>query len=181
MYPCPSLCHVSDASRVYVNKALREGYRIGLIPGGISEMFTLSNKAGGDFVQQHEYAIIRPGFIRLAVKHNIPIIPVYCFGASKLFRQVPIPGLERLSAFLRASICIFYGVAGLPIPFEQRLMYVIGRPICPSTSLPTNDSKAEDELVDHLYDQFCLELHDLFERHKESYGWVAKTLQIIRK
>jgi 1-acyl-sn-glycerol-3-phosphate acyltransferase len=166
----------SDASRQYVEKALAEGHRIGVVPGGISEVFT------GDYNANSESVIVRKGFLRMAARQGIPVIPVFCFGASQLFRQLPIPGLEYVSNLLRVGICVFYGVFGLPIPYRQRLMYVTGRPIQLPLSSPSVLSKAdEEEHVEWMYQQFCDELHRLFTRHKESYGWAHKSLRLIER
>ena len=71
--------------------------------------------------------------------------------------------------------------AGLPIPFQQRLLWVIGKPIHPPTidgSL-TEDSVEFNELTDQMHQRFCDELTGIFERHKHYYGWGHKTLRIV--
>ena len=72
----------SDASRSAVDKALSEGSRIGVAVGGIAEMFEGYPKHLTH--PDEEYTIVRKGIVRLAIKHGIPIIPVYCFGSTKL-------------------------------------------------------------------------------------------------
>ena len=68
----------------------------------------------------------------MAAKHQIPIIPVYCFGSSMLLKRLKLPHfVEKLSLMLRISLVVFFGRWGLPIPFRQRLLYVMGRPIYP--------------------------------------------------
>lgn len=126
-----------------------------------------------------EYAILknRKGFIRMAAKHGIPIVPIYCFGATKMFRRLQISALERLSHALRVSVCVFYGMCGLPIPFRQRLLYVMGEPLYPSGS--GLEGAALENEVTHLHEQFCSEISRLFEKHKHSYGWDNKVLKII--
>jgi 1-acyl-sn-glycerol-3-phosphate acyltransferase len=56
------------------------------------------------FNPNQEVALLknRKGFIRLAVKHKIPAVPIYVFGASKLMRRFDIPYAEPLSKLLRA-------------------------------------------------------------------------------
>ena len=96
---------------------------------------------------EHEYAIIGKGIFRMAVKHQIPIIPIYCFGSSVLLKRFKLPAfVEKLSLMLRVSLVIFFGQWGFPIPFRQRLLYVMGRPIYPmlpkdaGTIITTNNS-----------------------------------------
>ena len=121
----------------------------------------------------------RKGFIRMALKHGVPVIPVYCFGASKMLKRLQLPAfVENLSKLLRVSICIFFGRWGLPIPFRQKLMYVMGSPIFPPASNAEPGSAEFRDQVNDMHGRFCTELSDIFDRHKGSYGWDHKTLRI---
>jgi 1-acyl-sn-glycerol-3-phosphate acyltransferase len=166
----------SDASRPAVNLALSQGDRIGIVPGGISEIFEGYPKRGCR--PDEEYSIVRKGFLQLAFQHGIPIVPVYCFGATKMFHRLNLPALERLSSLIRASIVVFFGVWGLPIPFRQKLLYVMGNPITPP---PAGGDTREQEAVDDMHRQFCDELLRIFDRHKEAYGWGHKSLKLLSR
>lgn len=169
------LFHYSDASRPSIEWALQNGERIGIVPGGIAEIFEGFPKSGTH--PSEEYCIIRKGFLKLAWRYRVPVIPIYCFGSTKLFRRIHFPALERLSKLLRVSLVIFFGQMGLPIPFRQKLLYVIGNPVTPSElDGPIMD---EENALDCMHQQFCDELQRIFERHKHSYGWGGKTLKII--
>jgi 1-acyl-sn-glycerol-3-phosphate acyltransferase len=164
-----------DASRLSVDQALSEGSRIGIAPGGISEMYEGYPKPGAH--PDDEYAIIRKGIVRLAIKHNVPIIPVYCFGSTKLLHRLQLPSIvEQISLLLRASFVIFFGQWGLPIPFRQKLLYVLGQPIFP----PQNIGDLSEQ-VNQMHSKFCEELMRIFDRHKEAYGWGHKTLKILTR
>ena len=165
-----------DASRSSVDEALGQGRRIGIVPGGIAEMFEGYPKPNTK--PDEEYAIVRKGFLRMALKHNVPVVPIYCFGSTKFFKRLHSDLLERVSNVIRVSICLFFGRFGLPIPFRQRLMYVIGQHIRPAH---TTCDGTMDERVDQMHQQFCDELLRLFERHKEAYGWPHKTLKLITR
>ncbi len=174
----------SDASRSAVDMALSDGSRIGLAPGGIAEMFEGYPKSGTH--PDAEYAIIRKGIFRLAVQHGIPIVPVYCFGSTKLLRRLLLPSIiEKISLLLRVSLVVFYGRGFLPIPFRQKLLYVIGKPIYPQTSghnkSSGKDSGGTDQQVDEMFASYCREMIRIFERQKESYGWAHKTLKLIKR
>lgn len=168
-----------DASRPSVDRALSEGSRIGLAPGGIAEMFEGYPKPGTH--PDEEYVILnsRKGFVRMAVKHGVPIIPIYCFGATKMFKRLQLPALEYLSKLMRISICVFFGSWGLPMPLRQRLLYVMGTPLFPPTNVDLSNTAELDNQVDELHARFCDELVALFDRHKESYGWARKTLKVV--
>jgi hypothetical protein len=159
--------------------------RVGLVPGGIAEIFQGYPKPNTH--PDEEYAIIRKGFLRMALQHNVAVVPVYCFGATKMMRRLQLPAIvEQLSNWYRISICIFYGVCGLPIPYRQRLLYVMGNPIVPPSSSSSSSSASnlllnEAAQVDDMHKQFCDELHRIFDRHKEAYGWGQKSLQLISR
>jgi 2-acylglycerol O-acyltransferase 2 len=174
-------CRRSDASRSSVDKALSQGHRIGLSPGGIAEIFQGYPRP---FTHpDEEYAILKPrkGFIRMAVKHGVPVVPVYCFGATKLLKRLQLPAFfERISNLLRISIVVFFGSWGLPVPFRQRLLYVMGEPLFPPSNMAGPEGSPQFEAqVNLMHAQFCEELKTLFDRHKESYGWQRKTLRLV--
>ena len=167
-------CRFRDASRSTVDRALSNGDRIGIVPGGIAEIFEGYPKHGTK--PDEEYSIVRKGFLQLAYRHKIPVVPIYCFGSTKMFRRLNLPFLERLSSLIRASIVVFYGVWGLPVPYRQKLLYVVGNPIYPpSTAAASNPDLA----VNIMHEQFCTELHRIFDRHKEAYGWGNKSLHVL--
>lgn len=112
----------------------------------------------------------------MAMKHNIPVIPIYTFGATKMMKRLDFPLLETMSKWLRISVVLFFGVWGLPIPFRQRLSYVIGRPIYPP-DIPGD----KEEQARLMQDLFCQELERIFDRHKEAYGWGHKTLRLLKQ
>jgi hypothetical protein len=168
------LFRCSDASRSSVSQALAHGDRIGIALGGIAEIFEGYPKPSTH--PDEEYSIVRTGFLRLAIEHGIPVIPIYCFGATKMLRRLNIPVLEHLSRWMRFSVCVFYGAWGLPIPFRQRISYVIGDPIH-----PPRQNGDEDCQIGEMHELFCDELSRIFDRHKEAYGWGHKTLRLLKQ
>lgn len=172
-----SLVNAVDASRPTVNRALQQGDSIGLVPGGIPEIFEGYPKPLSHPVD--EFSIVPKGFLKMALRHKLPVLPIYCFGGTKMLKRLPLPDIvERISLMLRISICLFFGRFGLPIPFRQRLFYVMGDPIQPPADKNVTN---ESEAVDALHQQFCEELMRLFEKHKEVYGWGHKTLHLLHR
>jgi hypothetical protein len=170
----------SDATRSSVNQALENGDRIGVSPGGIAEMFVPLDNPNEEYVLLKH----RKGLVRMSVKHQIPIVPIYVFGGSRTFNRLSLPHIfEYLSKLWRISICIFYGKWGLPIPLRSKLLYVMGKPLFPplllSASHNTNGGVPDNELVDAMHEQFCARIVSLFDRHKKAYGWANKQLKII--
>lgn len=102
-----------DATKSSVERVLSKGERIGVCPGGIAEMFEGYPKPGR--LPNDECALLtsRKGFVRLALKNNIPLIPVYCFGGNKMFKRLQLPKIvEKISNLVRISIVIFFGKYG---------------------------------------------------------------------
>lgn len=168
-----------DASRPAVDRALAEGSRIGLAPGGIAEMFEGYPKPRTHRDDECTILESRKGFVRMAVKHGVPVVPVYCFGATKMLKRLQLPAfVENLSNLARISICVFFGRWGLPIPFRQKLLYLMGNPIFPPEAAAEGSEEFQRQ-VDEMHKRFCDELIRIFDRHKESYGWGNKTLRLV--
>jgi len=87
-----------DAGPKEVSKAIKDGCSVSICPGGIAEMFWGYPKEG--CLPREEYAFLRSrkGFIRIAMKHNVPVVPVYCFGNTHAMHKAKTPWiLEALS------------------------------------------------------------------------------------
>ena len=73
--------------------------------------------------------------MREAIKNGADLVPVFCFGNSKLFKvvgessKVSMGLMKRLSRRIKASILIFYGRLYLPIPIRHPLLFVVGKPM----------------------------------------------------
>eukprot|EP00527_Entomoneis_sp_CCMP2396_P000711 CAMPEP_0198155236 /NCGR_PEP_ID=MMETSP1443-20131203/69031_1 /TAXON_ID=186043 /ORGANISM="Entomoneis sp., Strain CCMP2396" /LENGTH=329 /DNA_ID=CAMNT_0043821979 /DNA_START=1330 /DNA_END=2320 /DNA_ORIENTATION=+ len=153
-----------DASRASVHRALSlpSPTTVGIIPGGIAEIFEGYPKRGAH--PDEEYTIVRKGFLKMAIQHNRPVVPIDCFGATNMMRRLNIPILEWLSNLLHISLCVFYGVGGLPLPFRQRLSYVMGEPIHPPTSSNSNNNSNElllNQQINDMHGQFCKSLQSI--------------------
>eukprot|EP00904_Undaria_pinnatifida_P004885 jgi/Undpi1/1526/HiC_scaffold_11.g04916.m1 len=152
-----------------MDKALRQGQSLSLAPGGIGEMF-LDGDAG------KEFALIKghKGFVRRAMAHGVPLVPVYVFGNSKTFKRAPLPAvLERASRSLKASLVLFWGRWGLPVPFKVPLTFAVGEAL----EVEKNVSPSPEQ-VDALHAKFCEALTDVFDRFKGEYGWGDKELEL---
>ncbi|XP_037377696.1 2-acylglycerol O-acyltransferase 2 [Talpa occidentalis] len=126
------------------------------------------------------YALLlknRKGFIKLALIHGVPLVPIYSFGENNLYDQVEnAPGSylrwiqNRLQKVMSISLPLFHGRGvfqysfGL-IPYRQPINTVVGKPI--EVQKTPNPSQ---EQVDQLHQQYIKELYDLFEAHKLKYN-----------
>ncbi|KAF8058472.1 DGAT2 [Scenedesmus sp. PABB004] len=140
----------------------KTGVSVGLMVGGIAEMFMLR--------PDHERIKLRDrkGFVRVALEHGVPILPVYMFGASQVLDFGP-PWLARLSRRMRASVGMIYGAWGLPVPRRRPIFMVTGRPLATGPAL-RKDAPGFDARVDELHAAFCAEMTRIYYDHRGKYG-----------
>jgi 2-acylglycerol O-acyltransferase 2 len=91
-------------------KQLLQMGSVALVPGGIAEMFITSPDYEAIKLQG------RKGFVRIAVETGTPIVPVYHFGNSLLFRWIAPGWLERWARKLRVAVGYTAGRFGTPLP-----------------------------------------------------------------
>ncbi|XP_064208672.1 2-acylglycerol O-acyltransferase 2 [Anguilla rostrata] len=119
----------------------------------------------------------KKGFIKLAMEHGAPLVPVFSFGENELFNQVDNPRgtllrwvQERLQRLMGVSLPLFHarGVFqysfGL-MPFRKPIHTVVGKPI----PVQQNEKPTDEELND-LHERYMSELSQLFEEHKGKFG-----------
>lgn len=163
------------ASEGMVNRLLRTGRSVVVMPGGVAEMVETSH--------QREALVCPPdlGFVRLAIKHGIPILPIYCFGKTQLFRthECLMPLRRRIAERIRVGLPLLTGRFGLPLPLPLPGQYciVVGHPISTGTPTPSPSS----EQVRAVFTDWSQELIRLFARHASDHlppSVVAKGLDI---
>ncbi|KAG4993734.1 hypothetical protein JHK82_030464 [Glycine max] len=168
-----------------------------LIPGGVQEAFLMQRGTEIAFLKA------RRGFVRITMVKGRPLVPVFCFGQSNVYKWwkpggkfflkfaraikfTPICFLVRLSfvnlqLFLISAVFTSKVAKGLsnkgmrsPLPFRHPMHVVVGRPI-------ELDKKPEPttEEVAKIHSQFVEALQDLFERHKARAGYPNLELRIV--
>ncbi|XP_069739175.1 2-acylglycerol O-acyltransferase 2-A-like isoform X1 [Phaenicophaeus curvirostris] len=119
----------------------------------------------------------RKGFVRIALEHGVPLVPVFSFGENELFEQVANPPgsrlrrlqlrLQRILGFalpLFHARGVFQYSFGL-LPFRHPIRTVVGSPLeLPRTPNPP------PEAVELWHRRYLKSLSDLFEEHKLGYG-----------
>ena len=160
------------ASRASLDAACRSQRDVAIVPGGIAEMTLVQHKG----VEQL-YLKARKGFIRLAIRHGRPLIPVYCFGETHIFHQYNCFQRTRqwLSRKLKISIVFFRGRNCTLVPNQVPLNVVVGLPI----HVMQSDHPTE-EYVAMIHAKYCQDLEVLFEKNKGDHPeYVDSRLKIV--
>mmetsp|Transcript_13331 Transcript_13331/g.21866 ORF Transcript_13331/g.21866 Transcript_13331/m.21866 type:complete len:332 (+) Transcript_13331:80-1075(+) len=119
----------------------------------------------------------RRGFIKLAMEHGVPLVPVFSFGETDLWDQLPNPEGSRLRKFqdlfkrlfgfsppLLKGRGIFNYDYGL-LPYRKPIRTVVGKPIdVPKSSNPTTEE------IDALHRSYAGQLKEIFDRHKNEFA-----------
>lgn len=158
-----------SASPAAIDDALRKGHSLGIAPGGIGEIF-LDPRKGKELLLLKDHK----GFVKKAMAHGVPLVPVYVFGNSETLKRAPLPAvLEKVSRLVKASLVVFWGRWGLPVPFKVPLTFAIGEAL----SVERNPAPSPEQ-VDALHSRFCEALTAVFDRYKGGYGWGNKVLEL---
>jgi len=173
-------CGCIDASRPVLEKAAKRGENLTLIPGGIKEMLLTDGSSTTTKLVLQD----RKGFVKLAVKYGLQLVPGFCLGEKWVHDIVLLPSWLRTILYrfrlagtlLRGRWWTFLGkverIDGSPIA----LGYVWGQPI------PVrHDPSCPPEYVDQVHAAYMEAVAALFERHKLRFGYAAEeTLQYVK-
>ena len=166
-----------DAGRKTATKCLRDGLSLLLCPGGQDEQLETIYGRERVFLRK------RAGFIRLAIIHQVPVVPAFCFGSSDLYytSRFAHPLRNWLVRNLRVALPLYSGGPGLfmyptpmgfPLPKAQSIVF--GDPITfPHAAEPTSKE------VSQAHEAFIAALTNLFDTHKAAYGCAGRTLEIL--
>mmetsp|Transcript_22256 Transcript_22256/g.53917 ORF Transcript_22256/g.53917 Transcript_22256/m.53917 type:complete len:376 (+) Transcript_22256:27-1154(+) len=153
--------HISDT-------LMKKEDNVGIVLDGVAGMFQNDDEVA--YIKQ------RKGIIKIALRAGVPIVPVYGFGHTKLYNILvdPFGILRTISVKLDVSVCPFFGRWGwfLGPPHRVAVCVCLGEPVqCPKIAEPT---QAE---IDLYHSRLLKAYEDLFEQHKEAYGWGDKKLK----
>ncbi|KFP27247.1 2-acylglycerol O-acyltransferase 2, partial [Colius striatus] len=158
-------------SASYVLKKPEGGNMLAIIVGGAQE--ALDARPGSCTLMLKN----RKGFVRLAIEHGTPLVPIFSFGENDLYDQVRNPKgsclrwlQHRLQRIMSISLPLFHARGifqysfGL-MPYRRPICTVVGKPI------PVQKKyKPSEEEVDRVHQKYLDELCKLFEEHKAKYN-----------
>ncbi|OQR94346.1 diacylglycerol O-acyltransferase [Achlya hypogyna] len=133
-----------------------------VVPGGQAEM--LHSRSGE---RQIRVFTGHKGFLRLALEHGAPLVPVLSFQEGEVLDNVQMPALQQWTVKKFAVPCPFfpYGTFYLPIPRRLPMTVAVGAPIpVPHIAKPSVDD------VHRLHGVYFGALRTLFETHKAQAG-----------
>ena len=162
-----------NASRATAQKALSKQKSLLILPGG--EMEQLMTTYGTEMV----YLSKRKGFIKLAMKNKVPVVPMYVYGCNDYFYTSKLFYSLRYTLVKRLGVCIplcagLFGSMTCPLP--KKTTIVIGKPL--QFTMKGDDGPTEEEL-NTAHDLFVKELVKLFDEHKEQLGYGDRTLKVV--
>lgn len=150
---------VDASGRNFKKKIQQEGINGSVVVyvGGIAELFKSSRK------EERLYLSKRKGFVKYALQYGVDIIPVYLFGNTSILTVVKSGPIAKLSRKLQMSVTYFWGKYNLPIPRDDKLLYVRGKPLgMPHIPNPT------DEDINKWHTLYCEEVVRLFDTYKKN-------------
>lgn len=145
-----------DASGSNLKRILRKGGSVLIYIGGIAELFKSCR------TEERLYLQKRRGFIKLALREGVDVVPVYLFGNTSVLSVLKHGPLAALSRKLQASLTLMWGKFYLPIPRDEKLLYIVGKPLgMPHIPEPTQQD------IDKWHGIYCDEVRKIFETNKE--------------
>lgn len=157
-------CGCLDASKPSMQRAIRRGENISLLPGGIDEM-TLTD---GKSKETKLVMLDRKGFVKLAIENGLSIVPGFCFGEKWIHETVQLPGFIRAAlrplrlsgTFVRGRGLTFLGF------LKPSLGYVWAEPIPVKQQQPVTDAYLEE-----IHKKVMESVSGIFDRYKTRFGY----------
>ncbi|KAL1521998.1 hypothetical protein AB1Y20_021643 [Prymnesium parvum] len=154
------LLGVREATPATCDAILQSGRSVALNPGGIWEQVHTSHR--------REVLHLQPGlgFIRLAMRHGVPLVPTYGFGENQLYESYgewTLPLRQWIADRFRVGIPLVRGRYCSPLPLPTKHTLVVGRPV-PTGPPNLNPTKLEVEEVLGRWEEA---LRELFNENKD--------------
>ena len=160
-----------DARRSVATNILKRGDSMFVLPGGEAEQ--IRTKFGREIV----YIQNRKGFVKLALRHGVEIVPAYAFGVSDYYNTSSFLFGPRLWLTKNLQICIplasgFFGSPLCPRPVKTTIVF--GKPL----KFAQIDEPTTEQL-DKAHGAYIDALTKLFDSNKKRLGYGDRQLEIV--
>jgi hypothetical protein len=151
-------------TRTGIEASLADGHSPVIVPGGQSELVVTRHSYRELHLVTHHY-----GFIKLAVKHNVPLVPMLSIGEQNILDIFHLYRVQRLALKIVSFPAPFCptGKWHLPLPNRTRLTLVVGAPIVPDAGLSPDDSEGIQRLAARYFES----VRELFYSHRAQAGF----------
>ena len=162
-----------SASRPVAERALKAGRSLIILPGGEAEQLMTARR------QEKIYLSKRKGFVKLALRQGVPLVPCYVFGSVDLFHTSDLLYAPRHWIMKNFGVCLplCWGLGGSLCPLPVKNTVVMGEPL--SFKKCADPDYVTSEELDAAHDEFCVSLKKLFDDNKGKYGVGDRELCII--
>ncbi|EQC42494.1 hypothetical protein SDRG_00227 [Saprolegnia diclina VS20] len=157
-----------DASRATAQKVLDNKLSIIVYPGGSKEIFqTNPNSKETVLVLNH-----RLGFIKLAIKNGVELVPIFVFGEKWMYNMwnPPKSVTEAFLTYLKVPMLLFWGRFCTWMPYQftgkRKFGVVYGKPI----PVQQSDNPTDDEVA-AVQAKYVASLQTIFSSYKASFGY----------
>ena len=162
-----------DASRKVAENILKKGYSIIVLPGGEAEQIRTV------YQRERIYLKKRKGFVKLAMRKGVPLVPSYVFGASDYYFTSKAFFAPRSWLQKKLGVCIplavgLWGSIFVPLPVKTTIVF--GEPL---TFKMKEEGAPTNEELDVAHEEFCKALRQLFDTHKNDLGYGDRELELI--
>lgn len=174
------MCSSSRQSMDWILSSKTPGNAVVLVVGGAIEALDARPGSYKLFLSR------RKGFVRVALHHGTPLVPVFSFGENDLFVQADNADGTRLrrlqtwmTRWLGFSPPLFLGRGIFQyswgwLPHRRPIVTVVGKPV----EVPKLECPSEEE-VDRMHRQYTDALMKLFNEYKDKYAAPGAQLTII--
>lgn len=159
-------------TRTAIVRNLCEGNSSLIVVGGQSDLLLTHRST----TEQH-YVIHHVGFIRIALKQQVPLVPVLNFAEHNIMDNVHWYSFQRLMLrVLRFPLLVIpVGKFYLPIPNQVPVTLGVGKPIAVPPVIPSDPDELE-ELVCQVAEAYYQEVVRLFYAFRREAGYPAMEL-----